>query len=242
MNILAFDTSFDACSVAVRTTARASAADEPSPRCANTEMADFSETVSMQRGHAEALLPMIDRVMARAGLTFGKLDRIVVTHGPGTFTGSRIAIAAAQGLAMRWNTPIVTCSSFLAIARAVSTEQSTDVIIVARDARRGSIYAQLFDRSGRELSEPALMTPEAAAMWTDGQEAVIVGSGSALVSEAIQQNSKTVVHSVSQLNAEAEARHLLDIADTLEVTQQPRPLYLRPPDATPQEGVALPRA
>ena len=83
MNILAFDTCFDACSVAVR----------------RDDGAVIAERVLMRRGHAEALLPMIERTMQAAGLSFGDLERIAVTHGPGTFTGTRVGMAAALGLA-----------------------------------------------------------------------------------------------------------------------------------------------
>ena len=87
MNILSFDTCFDACSVA-----------------AGRGLRTLTPSISfafeaMQKGHAERLLPMVETVMSEAGLAFGALDRIAVTCGPGTFTGTRICVSAARALA-----------------------------------------------------------------------------------------------------------------------------------------------
>src|SRR2546430_11211690 len=85
MRVLAIDTALEACSAAVLDTSGGTTA---------------SETVVMTRGHAEALMPLIARVMIRAGIEFGDLDRIAVTTGPGSFTGLRVGISAARGIAL----------------------------------------------------------------------------------------------------------------------------------------------
>ena len=86
MRVLAIDTALAACSVAVL----------------DTEYGGIlaSESTAMVRGHAEALLPMLKRVMDQAGLGFSDIDRIAVTTGPGSFTGLRVGIAAARGIAL----------------------------------------------------------------------------------------------------------------------------------------------
>jgi tRNA threonylcarbamoyladenosine biosynthesis protein TsaB len=87
MNILAFDTCFDACSVCVAQTGADRAV-------------EFSGALErFETGHAERLIPMVEEVMSRAGLTFSHIDRLAVTVGPGTFTGTRIGVAAARALA-----------------------------------------------------------------------------------------------------------------------------------------------
>src|SRR5260370_8244364 len=86
MRVLAIDTALDACAAGVL----------------DTSHSDLfaSETRAMTRGHAEALLPMIARVMDQAHTEFAELDRIAVTVGPGSFTGGRVGIAAARGIAL----------------------------------------------------------------------------------------------------------------------------------------------
>ena len=88
MNVLAFDTCFSSCSVAVSAGREGGA-----PRIE-------AEHLDMNTGHAEALIPMIERVVARAGIAVSEIDRIVVTNGPGTFTGIRTGVAAARALAL----------------------------------------------------------------------------------------------------------------------------------------------
>ena len=86
MRVLAIDTALNVCSAAVLDTKRAGIA--------------ASETLPMTRGHAEALMPLIARVMDAAEIGFGELDRIAVTTGPGSFTGLRVGISAARGIAL----------------------------------------------------------------------------------------------------------------------------------------------
>ena len=131
MKILAFDTCFDACSVCV------------------AELRDGLVSLSsrMERfetGHAERLIPMIGEAMDEAGLPFEKLDRIAVTIGPGTFTGTRIGIAAARSLALATNAQTVGVSSLAVMADVARREVTAETLAVVTDARRGEVYAQLF--------------------------------------------------------------------------------------------------
>ncbi|HLL28674.1 MAG TPA: tRNA (adenosine(37)-N6)-threonylcarbamoyltransferase complex dimerization subunit type 1 TsaB, partial [Xanthobacteraceae bacterium] len=86
MRLLAIDTALDACSTAVFDTER----DRPL----------FSESREIGRGHAELLVPLVDQTMKQAGVKFDEIDRIVVTVGPGSFTGLRVGLAAARGFAL----------------------------------------------------------------------------------------------------------------------------------------------
>ena len=104
MNILSLDTCFDACSVA-----------------AGRGLRSLTPAIAfafepMQKGHAERLLPMVEAVMAEAGLAFGALDRIAVSRGPGTFTGTRICVSAARALALATKAEIVSLSSLRLMA------------------------------------------------------------------------------------------------------------------------------
>ncbi|MEE8309443.1 MAG: tRNA (adenosine(37)-N6)-threonylcarbamoyltransferase complex dimerization subunit type 1 TsaB, partial [Hyphomicrobium sp.] len=109
MNILAFDTCFDACSVCVA---------RPDGDGGITELASVSERFAT--GHAEKLIPFVDDSMRRAGVAFADIDRIAVTIGPGTFTGTRIGIAAARGLALATQIEIVSTTSLAVMAEVAA--------------------------------------------------------------------------------------------------------------------------
>lgn len=233
MNILAFDTCFNACSVAA---ARGLGGAQP----------ETSEHVeAMASGHAERLMPMIREAMAAVRLTFGELDRIAVTAGPGSFTGTRITVAAARALALSTGVPIVAFSSLAVMAAhpmAAFTRRAGDLAI-AVDARRGEVYFELFprlDSEAGELSGPALLTYAAAAelLSTDGPTTV-AGSG-----------AEAVVSAARALGRDAEAilpdlvpriGDILADAMTLPPLTTPlKPAYARPPDARPPSSPARP--
>ena len=101
MRVLAIDTALEACAAAVLDTEHGRMA---------------SESLPMVRGHAEALMPLIERVMQQADMSFAALDRVGVTTGPGSFTGLRVGIAAARGIALAAQKPAVGLSTLAAYA------------------------------------------------------------------------------------------------------------------------------
>ena len=110
----------------------------------------------MVRGHAEAAPVMLERAMADAGATFAELSRIVVTRGPGSFTGIRIALAAARGLALVTGARLAAVSTFEALRPA---EPPKGRLFAVLDTRRGSLYA--VELSG--ATDPFITTAEALA-------------------------------------------------------------------------------
>src|SRR5258708_16842320 len=94
-----------------------------------------SESQSMVRGHAEALMPLIARVMDAGRCEFADLDRITVTVGPGSFTGLRVGIAAARGIALASRKPAIGLSTLSALAAPHVAARSDQVILAAIDAR-----------------------------------------------------------------------------------------------------------
>src|SRR5215216_289695 len=130
MRILAIDTALKACSAALFD----SAADE----------IVVSESVAMERGHAEALLPLITRVMDQGAAEFSDLDRIAVTVGPGSFTGLRVGIAAARGIALAAGKPAIGLSTLAALAAPLIAEDDSGAVVSAIDARHAQIYVQVF--------------------------------------------------------------------------------------------------
>lgn len=175
----------------------------------------------MARGHQERLAPMAQQVMAEAGLAFDKIDRIAVTVGPGSFTGLRVGIAFAKGLALALDLPAVGIGTLEALAA-----EADGLVFPAIDARRGQLYLQAFE-DGRALMAPGVLTAEAAAArlaeLSQGRPFTLVGSGAALLAD-FAPNAKTVA-------AEgADARHVARLAAAREPAPL-KPLYLRSPDA-----------
>ena len=140
MRILAIDTALGACAAAVYDSEAGTTA--------------AVESLAMARGHAEALLPLVARVMDRAGMEFLELDRIAVTVGPGSFTGLRVGIAAARGIALAAGRPAVGVSTLSAYAAPHIAIDQRRRRRVAIDARNDQIYFQLFGPAGRSLVSP----------------------------------------------------------------------------------------
>ena len=229
MKILALDTSMGACSAAVLR------------RDGATQSLVLREAL-MARGHAEALIPMVAEVMAESGLAFAELDLIAATLGPGSFTGVRIAIAAARGLALVTGAKLFGADSLSVMARLAlaSSAIGSGPFAVAVDARRDMLYFGLCDENGRKLAGPRLIAPDAASGLLPGGLCFAVGSGAALLAEAAAQRGRIVDAILPELQPSAAA--LAEIADASDETHPTlRPLYLRPPDAKPQAQAVLRR-
>jgi tRNA threonylcarbamoyl adenosine modification protein YeaZ len=236
MNILALDTCFSACSVAV---------DVPPAGAARTPC---SERAIMETGHAEALMPMIGRVVSEAGIAVADIDRIVVTRGPGTFTGVRTGIAAARGLALATGATLVGVSSlwspgFLAPTLIPECIGDDDAVLVVMDARKGMVYAQVIDTDARELTDPLLVDVAGAAALLPRHRLFAVGTAARIVGEAAAGAGRTIAWKHLRMSPEdhlPNAVHLIGLGH-LEACAGPlQPLYLRAPDAKPQSGKSLP--
>ena len=181
------------------------------------------------RGHAERLMEFVDAAFDAAGLTLKDIHRIAVTVGPGSFTGIRVGVAAARGLALALGVPAVGVSTLSALA---ADHRAASPLLVAMDAKRDEVYWQLFAADGTALSPPAIAAIEEARRLAAGHDGVIAGSAAVLLREDAQPGSDGVaIATVARLGAR------LDPAD-----HPPKPLYLRGPDAKPQAGFAIKRA
>src|SRR6478672_9714993 len=169
MKILALDTSMGACGTAVLLGHGA-----PCRIVLREER--------MARGHAEALMPMVAEAMKEAGIDFAKLDLVAATLGPGSFTGVRIAIAAARGFALvtgtkLWGTDSLTVMARSALASGVIVSGKPFAVAVAVDARGEGLYFGLYDGDGARLEGPLLIGAEAAALMLPDDLAILVGNG-----------------------------------------------------------------
>jgi len=225
MNILALDTSMGACSAAVL-------------REGDSAHRLHALLVEMPRGHAEALMPMVEEVLAEAEIEARDLDLIAATVGPGSFTGVRIAIATARGLALVTRAKLFGTDSLTVMVRAARLAgfEPNGPLAVAVDARRGMLYLGIYDEAGTKLDGPLLIAPEEAVSRLPKALRVAVGSGALLLAEVAAERGRDLEAQLPALqpSAAALAQIALESRKTSEVL---RPLYLRPPDAKPQEPV-----
>lgn len=232
MNVLAFDACLGAVSVAARWQA------------ADGQWFVREAYEEMRIGHAERLLPMVDDVMQSAGLAFADVGRIAVTRGPGSFTGVRVTVAAARGLALAAGVPTVATTSLRVMAlRAADLlrERPQAVIATAVNAGRSGLYVQLFEADTcAELSAAEVLSPVEAARRVAAHGAIVVGSGGDALASAAGDGLSPIEALLP--NLQPHAAYLALLASTLPPVQPVTPLYLRPPDAKPQPDAALPRA
>ena len=224
MNILALDTSMGACSAALL----------------RHDGVLFARQERMTRGHAEALMPMVADVTSESGVALAALDRICATTGPGSFTGVRIAISAARGLALVTGAKLFGVDSLTVMAKqALATGIAGGApFAVAVDARRGMLYFGLYDGAARKLDGPLLIAPDDAGNLLPGALRTAVGSGAATLAEAAASRGALIAARLLDLEPIATELAVLakESGETLPVL---RPLYLRPPDARPQAQAAL---
>ncbi|MFA7430306.1 MAG: tRNA (adenosine(37)-N6)-threonylcarbamoyltransferase complex dimerization subunit type 1 TsaB [Rhodospirillaceae bacterium] len=180
---------------------------------------------AMVHGQAEALVPLLQDLLAGAGVGWDDLDRIVVTVGPGSFTGLRIGLATARGLAVATGLPVVGVTTLEAYAHGIRQAEGT--ILAAVDTRRDDVYVQAFAApSMTPLSEPQALPPEAVPAWLaslgSADPVVVVGDGPAL-DAAWQRPLEAAPPDVAVVAALGAAAPMPEGV--------PSPLYIRPPDA-----------
>lgn len=219
MRILALDTALDACAASLFDTTLGVIA---------------QESVPMHRGHAEALIPLVERISTRGG-GLGSLDRVATTVGPGSFTGLRVGISAARGFALALSIPCVGVTTLAAIAAPHIDERDNRAIAAAIDARHGHVYFQLFSARGRTMVDARCVPIRDAARALGGGVVKIAGPAAPLLfAEARVAGASCVI---------VDDRPAPDIAWVAKLGlvaspegARPRPLYLKPADATPQQN------
>ncbi len=199
------------------------------------------------RGQAERLIPMCQEACRNAAVSFDALDAIAVTRGPGTFTGVRIGLAAARGLAVALNSPLVGVTTLEVVARnVVESKKNMTRFAVALDARRSEVYLQLFDVINGGLvaaSEPAACPLENIADCLDRKVTMVVGSGAELVKSSLSPDAADRLNFPDfpcQPNAATVGRIAITRLDDARGYDRVSPLYLRPPDAVAAKPVTYP--
>jgi tRNA threonylcarbamoyl adenosine modification protein YeaZ len=226
MRVLAIDTALAACSAAVLDTERGGIL--------------ASDSLSMTRGHAEALMPLIYHVMQRAQMAFADLDRVAVTTGPGSFTGLRVGISAARGIALATDNPAVGVSTLTVYAAPLLADDDSTPVIAAIDARHDHVYLQVFGVGGRVLIAPRLAPMSDAIRAASDAQSRIVGSAAQSIADRLPRGAPLPL-----LVDVREAPDIIWVARMGAVLPEgqspPKPQYLRAPDAQPQNAAQLPR-
>jgi len=145
------------------------------------ERPEAIETLPIERGHAEALLPLIDRVIANVDGGFGSLDRVAVTVGPGSFTGLRVGIAAARAIGLACKIPVAGVSTLAALAAPLILEQKPGLVVSAIDARRGNVFFAAFGPTGRAVVAPRMAQAREAVRALGAGPVRLAGSGARLL-------------------------------------------------------------
>lgn len=198
----------------------------------------------MPKGHAEALAPMIEEVQAETEFAFDDLDGFAVTVGPGTFTGLRVGLATARGLAVAAGKPLTGVTTLEAIAWPVRTEAKAKAeakaeakskagaaIIACFDARRNEAYLQCFTADGVGVTDPILVSLDDVATHMPDQPLLCVGTGAELIRDRLTQHGHEVA--LAAAAPLPDARVVAEIAAGRPAGSDldPAPLYLRAPDA-----------
>ena len=207
--ILAFDTSAAQCAAALLSGDRI--------------LAERAE--DMSKGQAERLMPLLQELLAEAGLGWPDLDGIGVGIGPGNFTGIRISVSAARGLALALKRPAIGVSAFEALA-----EGAEGVAVTTRDARQGSIYLQILgDRSG---AEPVTCTLDTLPDLPGHTKPTIIGFEADRIAARYGGKAAQPAYPIAVAIARIAARRLESGA------RRPSPLYIRAADAAPPRDTA----
>jgi tRNA threonylcarbamoyladenosine biosynthesis protein TsaB len=222
MLILAIDTALDACAACVLDT--------------EADRLIARESLAMKRGHAEALMPMIARVMEQSGLSFLALDRIAVTTGPGSFTGLRVGLSAARGIALAAGRPAVGVTTLTAYAAPVVSEHGEHPVIAAIDARHDHLYFQVVGGDGTSLIAPQVAPiADALAAWRFGPPH-LVGNAAGILGEHWPTHAAPPVMVDAQVAPDIAWVAWLGAAVSPE-SAPARPYYLRAPDAKPSKNM-----
>jgi tRNA threonylcarbamoyladenosine biosynthesis protein TsaB len=219
MTLLAIDTALENCSVGLL-----------SGGVAHVR----AETIG--KGHAERLLPMVAALLAEAGIPAAALSRIVVSVGPGSFTGLRVGISAARGLALVNRIPVIGLSTLESHAALAARERGAGIerpILALLPARGDELYGQLFSASLEPLGKAALGSIAQFASLAEAAGADLAGAGALRL-----ERPDRVVHDRSAPDIET----LMARGAALDpAAHPPKPLYIKPPDAQPQRHKGIQR-
>lgn len=210
--ILALDTATEACSVALLHHNQIYHLDELSPRT-----------------HTQRILPMVDELLAQAKIRLNEVDLLAFGRGPGSFTGVRVGVSVAQGLAFGANLPVAAISNLTAMAEAARLKEGVTDVVALIDARMNEVYFSQLHYDGQcwqVIVEEQVCSPEKAiAQIQHREKLVVVGTGWAAYSQFEQANLALTMSDITLPSAKA----MLSLApfEPLKQALEIEPVYLR---------------
>jgi tRNA threonylcarbamoyladenosine biosynthesis protein TsaB len=201
------------------------------------------QSLRIARGHAEALAPMLRATLAAADIEAAALDALAVSTGPGSFTGLRVGLAAAQGMALALDRPLIGITSFAGIAAAVAPAPTAQrPLAVALSSKGAALFVQAFVQPDDPAADPAVVDPDDLAAQLQGIGVAdadwrIAGSGAATAAAALRQAGRSaaaVPPDTPDLAAVARLAARRLAADPAAGSAPVQPLYLRRPAVTPE--------
>ncbi len=224
MNLLAIDCSASLCAASVY--------DADAGRELGRKVLDLG------KGHAELLMAVINEALATAGVSFADLGRIAVSVGPGSFTGVRVGVSTARGLALALEVRAVGVTTLEALAAEARDRHGPRNVLAALDGGRGEIQAAVYDEAGAILFEPAVIDLDLAIRLAKDFSPALAGTAAEMIAGALPQQ----VFALGPQAKTADIGTYARLAAAKEPGEKPKPLYLREPDAKPQAGFILPRS
>ncbi|MDC9726116.1 MAG: tRNA (adenosine(37)-N6)-threonylcarbamoyltransferase complex dimerization subunit type 1 TsaB [Gammaproteobacteria bacterium] len=217
MNILALDTCTESCSAAL---------------LYNGEL--FERVEMTQRGHSDLILGMMDEVFQQADTTISTIDAVAFGRGPGSFTGVRVGVGVAQGIAFARDVPVIPVSTLLAVAQTAADQLDIDYIAVAMDARMGEVYCASYQRKDGtvELIDSERVCPPEQFKPPSAQQWVGVGTGWGEYDEVLRENFSGHLDDVA-VNYYPNASVMIKLAKIeaeagrMVTAEQALPIYLR---------------
>ncbi len=186
---------------------------------------------------------LLAELLDGAGLAYKDLSQIAVTSGPGSFTGIRVGLATARGLALGLGIKVIGINVLEAIAFQHNSPSKDTPIVVALDAKRGEVFLQIFSPSSKPLMEPLAVPIEQIGEIIPKQPIRIAGSASNVVAEQIARLPNPPEFEICSNQSAASIADIAKLAARLKPdANRPVPLYLRSADAKPQNNFALKRA
>ncbi len=195
------------------------------------------QALDLGKGHAEHLMSVIAGALEQSGKTYADLDRVAVSVGPGSFTGVRVGVSAARGLALALKIPAVGVTTLEALAIETAIKFPSRTMLAALDAGRGEIHTALYDDKMQLRFGPAVTTPEEITEMAVSSQAVVSGTAARLVAGAAGKS-----FDLGPVGATADIAIYARLGAAREPGEKPAPVYLREADAKPQAGFVLPRA
>lgn len=206
--------------------------------CDAAEEKEFGRSVlDLGKGHAEHLMAVIADALKQSGVGYADLGAIAVSTGPGSFTGVRVGVSTARGLALALKIPAIGVTTLEALAQEARQKFSGRAVLAVLDAGREEIHAAFYDDAANLRYGPAVTTLAEMIEMSTAHTPVLIGTAAEKIAEAAG-----APFDFGPLSATADIAVYARLAIAKGAGEKPSPVYLREADAKPQAGFVLPRS